>query len=205
MIKVTVGNNTNRTTVIIPENKTLREVFTENEIDFSIAQPMLDGCSLRPGDLDKTFAELGVTDRCFLIAVANKDNAASATVSGAAVIIRSDLKLEDIQRLEKYKPEALTILKDGEADFRIGSDPAGYGSINRYGAAFSPTGSADGKGTITMMAPEEVSAPEDIRTWFVENYGQALLKVQQLETLLTAELAEVNGQVERMYNSVRIG
>ena len=35
----------------------------------------LDGSSLGPGDLDKTFAGLGITEKCFLLNVLEADNA----------------------------------------------------------------------------------------------------------------------------------
>jgi hypothetical protein len=35
----------------------------------------LDGAPLQPGDLDKTFAQFGITDKCFLLNVVKADNA----------------------------------------------------------------------------------------------------------------------------------
>lgn len=74
-IRVTVGTNTSRKNVIVDNSKTLREVLEENEIDYSRANVNLDGASLNPGDMDKTFAELGITENCFLIASIKQDNA----------------------------------------------------------------------------------------------------------------------------------
>ena len=75
MIQVTIGNNLNRKKVMVNPNTTLREVLNENEIDYGSANMHLDGCSLQPGDLDKSFAELGITGNCFLLAVIKADNA----------------------------------------------------------------------------------------------------------------------------------
>lgn len=76
MIKVTVGTNTKREKKIVPADTTLREVLEETEVNYEIAQVHLDGCTLEPGDLDKSFGQLGITEACYLIAVIKAENAA---------------------------------------------------------------------------------------------------------------------------------
>lgn len=75
MIKVTIGNNLKRENLILDANTTLRAACEQAELDYSIGVLNLDGASLRPGDLDKTFAELGITEKCFLLSVVKADNA----------------------------------------------------------------------------------------------------------------------------------
>lgn len=80
MIKVFVGNNVERKSDIVEPTKTLRQVLEANEIDYTRGVMHLDGSSLSPGDLNKTFAELGYDgskgkDRCFLLNVVKADNA----------------------------------------------------------------------------------------------------------------------------------
>ncbi|MBR4022692.1 MAG: hypothetical protein IKI94_08935 [Ruminococcus sp.] len=76
MIKVTIGNNTRREAVIVDENTTLRAVLEDNGIDYTSGVMHLDGSSLNPGDLDKTFAQHGITEKCYLLNVVKADNAA---------------------------------------------------------------------------------------------------------------------------------
>ena len=66
MIKVTVGNNVKREAVIIDE---------ANGVDYTRGVMHLDGSSLNPGDLDKTFQQFGITEKCFLLNVVKADNA----------------------------------------------------------------------------------------------------------------------------------
>ena len=73
MIKVTIGTNTSRSSVIVDPNKTLREVLEDNGVDYSTGTLHLDGVTLTPGQLDKSFAELGITEKCFLINVVKGD------------------------------------------------------------------------------------------------------------------------------------
>ena len=75
MIKVTVGNNVKRESVIIDESTTLRSCQEANGVDYTCGVMHLDGSSLNPGDLDKTFAQFGITEKCFLLNVVKADNA----------------------------------------------------------------------------------------------------------------------------------
>lgn len=76
MIKVTVGNNVKRDSKIVNPERTLRSVLEEANIDYTRGVMHLDGSSLQPGDLDKTFASFGITEKCFLLNVVKADNAA---------------------------------------------------------------------------------------------------------------------------------
>ena len=75
MIKVTIGNNVKRETVMLDKNTTLRAALEGNGVDYSRGVMHLDGSSLQPGDLDKTFADLGIAEKCFLLNVVKADNA----------------------------------------------------------------------------------------------------------------------------------
>lgn len=75
MIKVVVGNNVKRETVIVDESTTLRTVLEDANVDYTRGVMHLDGSSLNPGDLDKTFASLGITEKCYLLNVVKADNA----------------------------------------------------------------------------------------------------------------------------------
>jgi hypothetical protein len=76
MIKVTVGNNVKRESVIIDPNSTLRAALENAGVDYTRGVMHLDGSSLNPGDLDKTFTSFGITEKCFLLNVVKADNAA---------------------------------------------------------------------------------------------------------------------------------
>ena len=75
MIKVTVGNNVKRNSVIVDEAVTLRSVLEENDIDYTRGTMHLDGSTLQPGDMDKSFEEMGIKDKFFLLNVVKADNA----------------------------------------------------------------------------------------------------------------------------------
>ena len=75
MIKVTIGNNVKRKTEILDSDTTLREALEQAEIDYTSGIMNLDGSTLSPGDLNKTFTDFGITEKCFLLNVVKADNA----------------------------------------------------------------------------------------------------------------------------------
>lgn len=75
MVRVTVGNNVKRERVVVDSSTTLREVLRNAGIDYTRGAMHLDGSSLNPGDLDKTFEDFGIAEECFLLNVVKADNA----------------------------------------------------------------------------------------------------------------------------------
>ena len=76
MVKVCVGNNVKRGNVIVDSNVSLRSVLEDADIDYPKGPMHLAGATLQPGDLDKTFDQMGITEKCFLLNVVKADNAA---------------------------------------------------------------------------------------------------------------------------------
>lgn len=74
-INVTIGNNLSRNNVLTDSSRTLRSVLEEGNIDYTRGMMHLDGASLQPGDLDKSFDDFGITERCYLLNVVKVDNA----------------------------------------------------------------------------------------------------------------------------------
>lgn len=75
MIKVVTGNNVQRKSTIVDSSATLRQVLNAAQIDYTRGSMHLDGAPLQPGDLDKTFAQFGITEQCYLLNVVKTDNA----------------------------------------------------------------------------------------------------------------------------------
>lgn len=76
MIKVTVGQNMVKKTVDVDEStQTLRSVLEENGMDANRFTFHLDGDTVTRDMLDKTFAENGIYENCFLVSVSKTDSA----------------------------------------------------------------------------------------------------------------------------------
>ena len=94
-------------------------------------------------------------------------------VMGCACVVISSLEPEQIERYDKFAPEALTM--DG---FTISLDEEQPGCLNSDGATYSKTKSADGKATITILLDPAV---EDKGELVQEKIGPMLLKLDELE------------------------
>lgn len=75
MIQIKIVSNSNRKTILTDENSTVRQVLEANEINYAVAPVYIDGAPLNVGDHDKTFADLGITEKCLLTAVVKTENA----------------------------------------------------------------------------------------------------------------------------------
>lgn len=75
-MRVIVGNNVDKETDNhVEPSDTPRSVFEKHHIEYGYGMNTLDGSPMKPGDMDKTFAELGVTDICYLLSIKKTDNA----------------------------------------------------------------------------------------------------------------------------------
>lgn len=75
MIQIKITTNTIRKTIATDENNTVRDVLDANEVNYANTPVYIDGSPLNVGDHDKTFAQLGITEKCILTAVIKTENA----------------------------------------------------------------------------------------------------------------------------------
>ena len=75
MIQMKIVTGTMRKTITTDENNTVRQVLENNEVNYATTPVYLDGTSLTAGQHDKSFKELGITEKCILSAVQKLDNA----------------------------------------------------------------------------------------------------------------------------------
>ena len=73
MIKVIVGTNTNRRSVMVDPSRTLKSVLEENGVDYSRGGIHLDGLAVGGEGINRTFTEHGITEDCILISVVKGD------------------------------------------------------------------------------------------------------------------------------------
>ena len=75
MFELIIGTNTNRDRIPCELTSTIRQALENADIDYTVGTLHLDGISLKTGDMDKTFAELGITTKASLINVVKGDAA----------------------------------------------------------------------------------------------------------------------------------
>ena len=75
MIQVKLSTNTERKTVTVDEETTIREILEDNNVDYSRTPIYLDGAPLAEGSMDKSLSEFNIVDHCMLTAIVKTDNA----------------------------------------------------------------------------------------------------------------------------------
>jgi len=205
MIKAIIGNNISRSQSIIDENTTLRDALEQANIDYAIGMTSLDGVTLKAGDLDKTFADFGIEDHCYLMNVVKADNAATIKVVGGVAVVESGAELATIAKVAKYRPKALSLFKgtgkDKEEVFKVGIAKAGTGSINQYGASYGTATNADGKATITLMIPDGTT---NAKAWVMEKVGPAILNLNKVEAQFEGAIDEIDAELEAIEGNIAI-
>lgn len=127
---------------------------------------------------------------------------AKVKTMGQAIVVVSDVKLEDIKKIEKYRPDAL-VLKGGEDNkeeiFRIGT---GNGNINTYGASFcEETRDDDKKAVITMTTGYK---GDDIKGFIADELGVALTNLGKLEKTIPAVIEAIDKERAAIMDDITV-
>jgi len=75
MIKVITGTGLSRTELVIEANTTLMNAAEQAGLNVGAGGITLNGTMVSAADFNKTFADFGITDKCFLLQVVKADNA----------------------------------------------------------------------------------------------------------------------------------
>ena len=190
-----------RTTVIVPDTLTIRQTLEDADVNYEVGVTSVDGASLRPGDLDKTFADLGITEKCMILNSVKADNAVSVKVVGGVAVVSSTATYEELTRMGKVHPESLMVVdEDEEPLFVIGTAKTAKGSLDNNAAFFGTAPAADGKATITMDLPNDKVA--DAKTYLADHYGIALRYLSMIEEDLPQKLAEADAEYKKILDSI---
>lgn len=75
IVNVKIGTNLNRTTIAVTSDKTIRQLLTEQGINYATTTIFLDGDTVQAGMMDKSLEEIGIKDECYIIASQKTENA----------------------------------------------------------------------------------------------------------------------------------
>lgn len=127
-----------------------------------------------------------------------------ATVVGDALVITSELTLEDIKTAEKYGPDKLVLKggEDGKEELFAICSCDGAGDINDYGAAFGRI-ARDGTGAacITMMLGK---VGPDVQQYVADLVGPALIKLNKLEAQIVEAMPEIEAYKNAMLEAIQV-
>ena len=128
---------------------------------------------------------------------------AKIVIAGDAVVVKSELKLEDIKTIAKYEPKALTLMggEDGkEPIFAVGLT-TDAGDININGASFGKA-DADGKATITMVM--QGVPTEKAKDWVADCLGSAIMHLNALEAKLPEVLSGISAKRAAVMEGIEV-
>lgn len=128
---------------------------------------------------------------------------ANIIITGNSVSVISEIKLEDIKTVAKYRPEALNLYegegKDKTLAFvvRAGNTP----SMGAYGVAFTSE-TSEGNAVVTeIFAGQSATTIKDA---VAEKYGVGILNLRKLELTLPAVLEEIKSQREEIKSAIEV-
>ena len=120
---------------------------------------------------------------------------------GNAVVLVSSMKFEDILKIKKYRPDALTVKdEDGNQVYAI-TATCGNGAIGKYGAEFGgKPHDEDGFATITMLT----DADGDIKEYLVDTLGAAIKHINDIESKAADVIAEIDADRAAIAEAIEI-
>lgn len=205
MIQAIIINNLEKNTYNFDENMTLREALESKGIDPSVGVVSLDYSPVRPGGLDKTFAEHGITVKCSLSVTAKADNAApSIKIIARSAVLESGCSLEDIKLVAAKRPKVLELYDDKEKlVYSACVSSKGDGSANEIGVSFAPVAAINGKAMMTKKIPDGISA-DQVKDWAAEEFGAAVTYLAKIEAKIPNAVTEIKADIAKVKEVITV-
>lgn len=126
-------------------------------------------------------------------------------VAGDAVVIKSTLKLEDIQLVQKARSKALTIFDEEDGKKILDSafgicTTAGRGSVTDSGICFN-SASQEGLAQVTVPVP---AGEGELKERVAAAYGVAVMKLGKLESKLPEIISSIKADNAAMLGSIEL-
>lgn len=132
---------------------------------------------------------------------------AKVKVVGDAVVVISNMKLEDLKTIKKYRPEALTLMGGEEKKtpiFKIGLGSS-ISPISDMGITFAgETHDEEALATLTGIVVSDAETIDDYKNEIAEHYGKAVMRLTELEATLPAVLKEIEAEKEKALECIEI-
>ena len=125
-------------------------------------------------------------------------------IAGDSIVITSSLKLEEIQEVARFKPDALCLADEetGELLYGIAANLVGRGSIDEYGAVFNAA-NAEGKATITLSVPG-LWKEENQKEAIANTLGREIGYINAIEKRLPEALAKIKAERQSLIENMEI-
>ncbi|MCL2036299.1 MAG: hypothetical protein FWG83_02790 [Oscillospiraceae bacterium] len=124
---------------------------------------------------------------------------ANITIAGNSYVIASDVAMQDLEAVKKYRPTALTLIDEEtkEPYFKVG---IGGNSLNDHGISFGGVSNDEDKvATATLTIPADV---EDKKEYVCDKAGIAVMNLNKIESGIAKALDEINTERAALADSI---
>ena len=132
---------------------------------------------------------------------------AKFVVTGAACTLTSAVKLEDLKKVLRFRPEIGT-LKDEEGNpvfvVAVEVDPEGIGNIGEFGIEFAPVANPAGFAFANFLLPNDVVSDPEMKTLIAEQFGGVIDNLVQIEEKIPVALAEINAKIQALAETITV-
>lgn len=133
---------------------------------------------------------------------------AKIIVVGDACVVKSEVKLEDLQKVAANRPDVLILRDESNKEspkvvFRVAvSDNPKASGINQNGATFARTeNTGSGKAQITMPV---CCGGEDVKEHVAARIGNALMYLNQIEERIPDALEAIDAEHQAILDSIEL-
>ena len=125
-------------------------------------------------------------------------------ITGSAIVLKSELTLDTIQKLAKYRPSALEKRDDKDRIvFKVAVAAEGNGSINDKAVFFAPvTHDPEKKATVTLQVPETVKG--DVKEYAADLLAAAFNGLNDMEKSMADAATAVDAAKAEMLEAITV-
>lgn len=124
-------------------------------------------------------------------------------ITGSAIVLKSDLKLDTLKKLEKYQPSSMEMRDEKDRlIFKAAIAGEGEGSISEKAVYFAPvTHDAEGLATVTLSIPASV---HDAKEYAADLLGRVYLNLADLERVMASASTSVDTAKAQMLERITV-
>lgn len=129
---------------------------------------------------------------------------ARISVVGKAVVLISDVTLEDYKTVYKHRPDALCIKdENGTETFRVmvGTPSA----PSKYGVSFcEKTNGTDGLACVTLGLAKLPDTQEELKCFLVDSFGTLITNLGKVEENISSIIDDIKEEKDAVMQSINI-
>lgn len=128
---------------------------------------------------------------------------ANIIIAGSSIVLKSDVTLEAVKKLAKYRPAALEERDEKERLlFKVSVAGTGNGSVQEKAVYFAPiTHDADGLATVTLEIPDSVKNAVD---YAADLLAPAFTALSEMEDAIIGASDEVDAAKAAMIENIAV-